>query len=329
MGLLAAAIYVSFLAAARAGRLYGITASSPPTLSLIAVNGSTSAIAPLQGRPLDLVSTLDAASGTYYFVDTATHPAARLVGLSLATGAVVSAVPLPVVIADASTYGGLVIAFAANLGGAVVVAGDDANGTHLVGALDPTSGAWRLVATITAQDSSDETGTGAYIPALRLFVFDLIVYTPHGWVTNFAVNMTSGAVFNRTNPVSRGSQIQQRLLNPADGQLYGIGYEDADDDHPGSPWNRTIERMDPASLAVSVVGVVPGGWGVVVGSAGAIGGGAVFWMAAKGQTVNGSTDFYLVQNSLADASVVSVSAVPMCSAQGFPPACPTSLQYVD
>lgn len=321
--------FLALIAAANGGELFGITMNPQPALSLIdPVNGTFTQIGgALLGQPLVLVSTLDPTNRTYYYVDTSSHPIANLTGLSLATGAVVSSVPLPVVIKDATTYGGMVIAYAANLDESVIVAGDLEDNTHVVGLLNPRTGAWRVVASISPQDESDETGSGVYIPSLQLFVFDLIVYTPHGWRTNFAVNMTSGAFVNRTNPVSQGSQIQQRLLNPQDNQLYGIGEVDPDDDHPGAPWNRTVERMDPLTLEVSVVGDVPEGWAVAL-AAGAIGHNSLFWLGTQGTNVNSTTEFFLVQNSLTDASVVSTSAIPMCSARGFPPPCPFSMQYL-
>ena len=262
-----------------------------------------------------------------------TQPGGNLTGVSIDGGAVVSSARLPVQMVDTDTYGGIIIAFAANLGGRVIVAGDAADGTHLVGLLHPATGAWRLVASLPAADVSDQCGTGAYIPSLGLFVFDMIVYQPHGWHTNFAVNMSTGQYVNRSDPVSSGSSMAQRFLNPADEQVYGVGEQALDDDSPSQPWNRTVERMDPRSLKVDIMGVVPGGWQVQLGAAGAVGtdaeGGSIFWLGCKDCAGNASskTDFFLVQNALRDASLLSVSTSAMCTGAGWPPSCPYSFAF--
>ena len=127
--------------------------------------------------------------------------------------------------------------------------------------------------------------------------------------------------------------VNNRYYNPADGFLYGVGTSALSDDTP--LWNRTVDRLDPTTLEAAEVGVVPGGWGTEVGAAGAVAndvpGGSIFWLGCEGSTINSTvstTGFYLIQNSLVNASVLSVSAQPLWIARGFPPACPSSFQWV-
>ena len=135
-----------------------------------------------------------------------------------------------------------------------------------------------------------------------------------------------------------GSQsvMWNRAASPQqpNGPLYGIGALKSG--VPTIPWNRTVDALDPATLNVSVVAQVPLPWGieatanVAIGPSftadGPTGGESIFWMATPARDVPGN--FYLLQTSLADGSVVTVSAEPLCTPQGFPPTCPYALHWM-
>ena len=244
-------------------------------------------------------------------------------------------VPLPAALADVETFGGLMMAWAADAGELIIV-GDAADGTHLIGALDPASGAWRPVLNISRQDDDDEVAVGAYAPHAGggLMVFDLKVYLPYGTLTNFAVNISTGAFRNLTDPEigANRSVIMSRYTSPADGRVYGTGaLMNCDGGDVCHGWNRTIDALDLDTLRVSTVGIVQG-FSQEAGAVGAAtGSSTLFWVGSPAHDVlNASSDFFLVQTSLVDASVVSAGFLwRVGDSPGMPPpACPVAMEWL-
>ena len=290
-------------------------------------------------HPVDGVSTIDRARGIFYFAESSTS---SIIGLSASNGTVLSSTPLPAFVVDDNFLGGLIISWAPDLGprGLLAVVGDAADDTHLVGTLDVAGeGAWGAVANISSAGWSDDSlATGSYLPGRKEMVFDL-KGLGGAYMTHFAVNLSSGGVRNASDPeLAPSSILWNRAGNPlnASGSLFGVGA--LIHGSPSGPWDRTIDSLDPGSLSVGVVGVVAGPWGIEVGATVAVGAGvlpgggttggeSLFWFGTPSKVEPG--DFFLLQHSLADASLVSVSAQPLCNAgDGFPPKCPYALHWV-
>lgn len=288
-------------------------------LSSLALNGTLTPLGPPLGiSPAWGVSTFDAAAGVLFTLDLND---ATVVGISAATGAVISRAPLPRVFATAEC---VFIAWAPDLRGLALV-GDAANGTHVVGLLDPATGAFSLRAAFaTPGDRDNVVGSAAYVPRAQLFVFDVMATggaLPEDSFINLAVNLTTGAVLNRTDPNGEPgpSVLENRDFYAGDGLIYGTGtLQCLAGSAPCQPYafNRTVTSLDPRTLALTVRGLVPA-FGVSLGSISAVGdagapGGSIFWLGFAAPLEPGrSAPIYLVQNALVDARVLSQSA-PLC-----------------
>jgi hypothetical protein len=293
-------------------------------LAALAQNGSLAALGPPLGiSPAWGVSAFDASARVFFALNL---DDATVVGISAATGAVVSRAPLPRVLACC-----VLIAWAPDLRGLAVV-GDAANGTHVVGLLDAATGAFSARAAFaTPGDRDNAAGSAAYVPGAQLLVFDVVAAggaLPEDSHVNFAVNLSSGAVLNRTDPSGEPgpSVLESRAFYAGDGLVYGTGtLQCIDDPAPCQQYafNRTVTSLDPRTLALTVRGLVLA-FGVSLGSIAAVGdagapGGSLFWLgfAAPLQPGRGAP-IYLVQSALADARVLSQSA-PLCFMGALPP----------
>lgn len=292
--------------------LFGLSASVQ--LERIAADGSSSAIGP--ARPADLqaqnLACIDAAGGVYFFVEFSGGSSPSLVGLSLSSGAVVSEAALPFV--ESSFVGvGQLLAWAPDLGLAVLT-GQSADGSHLVGTVNATSGAWTQVATVTRTDDDVLGGSAVYVPRTGEFIFNLGIKNGTE-IANVAVNMRSGAV--RIGDNTATGNLESMSLNAKDGMVYGLSLHIT-----GDSWSRSLSRMDPVSLVIKEVGLVSG-FGIESGGIGTIDAAAqtLFWIGMKAPYVP-NTPLYLVQVSLADASIVS--SAQLCADDA---SCPWSLEY--
>lgn len=295
-------------------------------LSSFSPNGTLSPLGPpLRISPAWGVSTFDHAAGVYYTVDVTSG---EVIGISASTGSIVSRTPLPAVIAFFGA--GVFISWAPDLrNGLLAFIGDAANGSHVVGALDPRTGAFNVSAVFsTPGDRDDVVGTAAYVPGAHLFVFHVMVAggaLPEDSYVNFAVNLVTGEVRNATDPNGEpGPSIQEtRGYYGGDGLVYGMGYLQCMPPPGGAAtppcqayaFNRTVTALEPQTLALTVRGIVAG-FGVELGSISAVAdsapGGSVFWLGFRAPFVPGrDVPIYLVQNALQDAALLSQSA-PVC-----------------
>jgi hypothetical protein len=319
---------VALLASSLGQRLLAVSPNNGGyVLASLALNGTLTPLGPPLGiSPGWGVSTFDEAGGVFF---TLNLDDATVVGISAATGAVVSRAPLPRVFATAACC--VFIAWAPDLRGLAVV-GDTANGTHVVGLLDAATGAFSVRAAFaTPGDRDNVVGSAAYVPHAQLFVFDVMTTgsaLPEDSFVNIAVNLSSGAVINRTDPNGEPgpSVLENRDFYAGDGLIYGTGtLQCVDDPAPCTQYafNRTVTSLDPLTLALTVRGLILA-FSVSLGSISAVGdagtpGGSVFWMGFAAPFVPGRGDpIYLVQNALVDARVLSQSA-PLCFMGAVPP----------
>jgi len=292
-------------------QLYGL--SSSVQLNSFAADGTATPIGPprpsfLQAQNL---AALDAAGGVYYFVEYSGGSPA-LVGLSLSTGAVLSQVALPFV--EESFVGvGQLLAWAPDLGLAVLT-GQTADGTHLVGTVNASSGAWTPIANVTRSDDDVLGAAAVYIPATSDFIFNLGVSNGTE-IANVAVNLVTGAV--RFGDNTQAGNLESMSLNTRDGKVYGLSLHIV-----GQGFNRSISVMDPATLAIREIGIVAG-YGIESGGIGTVDAAAqtLFWIGMAAPYVPNSP-LFLVQVRLADATVVS--AAQLCASDAE---CPWSLEY--
>ena len=296
-------------------------------LASLARNGTLTPLGPPLGiSPAWGVSAFDSVRGVFFTLDL---DDATVVGISAATGAVVSRAPLPRVFATVACC--VFIAWAPDLHSLAVV-GDAANGTHIVGLLDEATGALSVRATFaTPGDRDSAVGNAAYVPRAQLFVFNVMATggeLPEDSFVNYAVNLSSGTVFNRTDPNGEPgpSVLESRNFYAGDGLIYGTGTLQCINDPPPCEqyaFNRTVTSLDPRTLALTVRGLVLS-FGVGLGSISAVGdagtpGGSIFWLGFAAPLAPGrGAPIYLVQNALTDARVLSLSA-PLCFMGALPP----------
>lgn len=103
--------------------------------------------------------------------------------------------------------------------------------------------------------------------------------------------------------------------------MYGVGYTYSG---IGAAWNRTLVSLDPTSLNITIVGVIPG-WGLSDGGLATldVGDRTLFWMGqVMGQPID--SPLYLLQVSLVNASMMSRALI---CANATSDGCPMSLDY--
>ena len=292
-------------------QLYGL--SSSVQLSSFAADGTSTPIGPARPSFLQAqnLATLDSVGGVYYFVEySGGQP--NLVGLSLASGLVVSQVALPFV--EESFVGvGQLLAWAPDLNLAVLT-GQTADGTHLVGTVNASSGAWIPVANVTRSDDDVLGGAAVYVPATGDFIFNLGVDNGTE-IANVAVNLRSGAVRFGENTAT--GNLESMSLNSKDGRVYGLSLHIV-----GEAWNRSIAVLDPVTLAISEIGVVAG-FGIESGGIGTVDAAAqsLWWIGMQTPYVP-SAPLFLVQVALADGAVLS--SAQLCANDAV---CPWSLEF--
>ena len=277
-------------AAAAPGGLYGLT--SALQLVRVADNGAFTPVgAPHSGyAQAQQLSCIDADAARLYFIGydlSAQKP--MVVGLDLATGAQLSAVPLP--FAENNDVGvGQMLAFEPG-SKSLIAGGQDAGLNHVVGLIEPTTGAWKQLVNLSHAYRNVFGAASVYVPTTQRLLFDLdvdilsldlatrkVVVTPQ----NFSWNILGMNFDNRT------------------GNVFGLA---------GGPGEgvRTVVRLDPHDMSISHVGDVPdfanqsGGITTVCEATQSI-----YWIAQK-TGAPPSSPWFLVRNSIKDGSTLSVS----------------------
>lgn len=304
------------LAAPAPAGLYGLS----PDVALIQVfnNGSSAAVgAPIPGElQAQQVSTIDETRQVLYmlgFNESDSTSPVNVVGISLATGNVVSTAPMPYA---SSTFVGVGqnIVCEPKTGVLISSGQEQVNGPHVVGFVKPTTGQYTKVASLPAADLDVLGGPAAYAPETNTYVFQLGV---GNGINLFSVNMTDGTY--KTFPQSDVSNIETLDYDAKTGLMYGLGIAVS-----GNAWNRTLVALHPTDMTITTVGVIAG-YGIESGGIAALNVAArsLYWIGQQTGAGN-NAPFYLIQVSLADASVISASV--LCSSD---PACPWSLEYLN
>jgi hypothetical protein len=312
----AAALAASASAAPPSFGLYGLS----PTVDLIRVypNASTVPIGPalpsnlLQAQEL---STIDEKAGVLYSIlydDKADKP--MFTGISLSTGAVVSSVPVP--FAESSFVGvGQLVAWEPT-SARLIAGGQLANQSHVIGLVDPKSGAWEQVAMLNSTWLDVLGGAVTYIPPINSLAFQLGTQTS---IDVFLLDMATGAITEVDQSYANGANVETMDYDPVSQTVYGLGILPS-----GSTFERSIVALHPSNKTITVVGPVKA-YGIESGGIAAINVGArgLYWVGQKtGASPN--DPFYLVCNSLVNASVLS--AAELCTSD---PTCPWSLEFLN
>jgi hypothetical protein len=306
----------------------GLAAAAPPyglyglsdSVQLIRAfnNGTTVPVGPalpsndLQAQQL---SAIDEKNGILYAIlydDVKNVP--TFTGISLATGKVLSSVPVP--FAESSFVGvGQLVAW--EPGSAQLIAGGQlANLTHVIGLVNPTSGEWTHVASLNSTWLDVLGAATCFAPSTGDLIFQLGTQTS---IDVFTLNIKSGAVKPFDQSFSNGQNIETCDYDPISGSAFGLGIEPS-----GSTFKRTIVALHPTNMTISVVGDVTD-YGIESGGIAAINvaSHSLYWIGQKtGAAPN--DPFYLVQSSLKDGS--TVSSGELCTSD---PTCPWSLEYLN
>ena len=308
---LAALAAASAAAAAAPAGLYGLSAATG--LIRIFDNGTTVAVGPSLGSKYAQaqgLSTIDVAGALYYSIlyDLSTSKP-MLVGLSLATGAVASAIPVP--FAEEGFIGvGQWLAFQ---GPRVIVGGQNAAQLHLVGTIDPVKGGYKQLTTLNATLLDVLGGChAAYVKSSDEVLIQLGTQNPPA-INVYAIDATTGAV--RVDVMTDTANIVTLSYDATTDVVVGLGIQVA-----GGKLQRTISSLDPKSLKVTTIGktsveVIESG-GISAYNTVSKG---LYWIGDK----TGNDDFFLVQNSVAPGAKV-ISTGDLCANDA---ACPWSLEF--
>jgi len=252
--MLRAALLSACLSAASA-TLFSLAKHGADGLVLLRVapNGARTAVGPPFGNasftPTQGVSAVDAAARVLYTIltDEHAHNKPSLYGLSLTTGAIVTAVPLPLVNGDSIGEGQVIGLVRAT--GDVIVAGSDDKGGVGVYAVTPASGSIRVVAELNASAVQISPGCShvAHDPATNELFFG-------GYDTGdysrliLRVNLATGALKRIANP--EGHRISGFSFDEVTGTVVGLGSRGEDEEI-------ILAQINTTSLATTVFGAVP------------------------------------------------------------------------
>lgn len=300
------AMLVAAASASSAGALYGLSANA--ALIVISSNGTVRQLSdPQPYAQAQQLSCVDAQRSIFYFIgyDQATSTP-NLIGLSLTTGATLTTTPLP------SFYDGTYVGIGQYIAvqpssPRVFVGGQDVSRNHIVGLVDPASGAFEVLANLTSSLRDVFGGTSVFVPATNELWFELDVDI---MILDLATRAITAVI-----PVNASYEILGMNLDARSGLVYGLG---------GGPGQgvRTVVALDPQLRTITPVGAVPA-YAMQMGGMTAYDPVArsVFWI---GQETGGASDapWFLVQVSVDGGRVLS--AAPICVAGGV---CPWSLHH--
>lgn len=261
------------------------------------------------------LSCMDEKHGILYaiFYDE-TKNAPMFTGISLTTGAIVSSVPVP--FAESSFIGvGQFMAWDP-LSAQLLAGGQVANQSHIIGWVNPTTGAWTHLSTVPSTYLDVLGGAVTFSETMGDLFFQLGTNTS---INIFSLNVKTGALKQFDQSYTDGHNLETMDFDVVSGNVYGLGILPS-----GNTFERTIVVLYPQNMTMAVVGKVEK-YGIESGGIAALAvGQSLFWIAQKTGAAP-ADPFYLIQNSLKDASVISVSA-ELCTSD---PTCPWSLEYLN
>ena len=300
------------LRAAQSGICHRIVALLP--CALLAVNLSTAVCTPIgPSLPTEAgaqqLSAMDNANGLLYMMGyNFTSGKANLISFRLADGNIATRTDLSFMEPDLVGIGQSI---AVDVRGRVIIGGQMTDGgAHLIGYVDPTTGTFTQVASLspTLQDGLGSV-TGYDVTTDAVIVSFV---SASGASELLAVSMATGNVTHTIiDNWSNGQNVQALAYSAADHAFYGFGIN-------SDSTARTLVRLDASSYALTVVGEIQKylvALGPIVALDDALG--VAYWMGAIGAT---TSPFYLVGVNTRDASIAS-AAGPIASPE------PWSLQW--
>ena len=267
------------LAAAPSG-LYALS-SDETEPQLVRVNASTGALTPVgphlphDYQSAEALSCVDNEAGVLYAV--LFHaPFAHLVGISLATGAVLSDVNLTAFAEQQFVgIGQWVVAIGA---GEVAVGGDAPDGSHVVGVVTVADGSFRRVAAVPRAAAEDTSScAAAYVPTTRSVVFQLAYAGPPVTIAVFDVSLATGKVRSAPESYDNSTNIWTFSWDAARASIVGLGLL------PNI--TRSLVSLDPDTLAMNAFCSQPE-WLMEVGDMAALdpAGRVLYWLSQPAGT---------------------------------------------
>lgn len=188
----------------------------------------------------------------------------------------------------------------------VFVGGQDVNGFHIVGLIEPSSGAFTQLLNLTSALRNVFGGTCVFVPETNELWFELDVDI---MVLSLATKKVE------VLPVSESYEILGMNRDPATGVIYGLG---------GGPGQgvRTVVALHAGNRTIAPTGTVPA-FGMQMGGITAYDWQArsIFWIAQRANA-DPSAPWFLVQNAVEGGKTASTA--PLC---GNGQLCPWSLHY--
>jgi hypothetical protein len=208
--------------------LYGIQDSGSSSAGALArIDVSTGAMSSLGGGlPMEAVaqevSTIDGSSEVYYVIGyNMSSYTPNVVGISLATGSILSSAPIS--FAEEAFIGvGQNIAWAPDTN-AIIASGQNSKGDHLYGYVDPATGNFTQRAIVQCGDKCDDVmaGPADYAPDTHVFVAQLGTLGSDPAIDFIAVNMSSG----KPAPKPDCGGLETLDYDKKSGYFYGIGLQ--------------------------------------------------------------------------------------------------------
>ena len=236
----------AFAAAAAPAGVYGLSANEldPALIRIDPASGAVTRVGEPVGadwQSAEALSALDAEAGVLYAV--LFHaPGPFLIGLDLATGAVVANVSLAAEFAEQQFVG--VGEFVAAMGGGrLAVGGNAADGSHLVGVLDVATGRFNKSATIPRTVGDSASCSAAYIPSDNSVIFQLVDEGPPVVIVAYVVSLDSGEVRKSDDDYSTSHNLWTFAWDSQSARIVGLGLE------PNI--TRSIVALDPSALTMT------------------------------------------------------------------------------
>jgi hypothetical protein len=307
--------FASFAGAAFDG-LYGLSQNT----NLIYQNPSGSSIPIGKSYPYEVLaqqlSTIAENENKFFFVSFNLYSnAAELLGLDISTGNVVNNVSYP--FADGSFIGvGQQIAYDP-LSHQVICGGQTSNQTHEVGIIDPATGAYSNVATISSTYIDVLDGAVEYDPQSQTLLMEIGV---NDTIDLVSINMQDGSYKFWGMNYTSGMDLESLNFDPVSGFIIGLGIGN---DSNGN-LVRYMNRFDAKNGVFEEIGIVSE-FTIMSGGIAALDYNTrtLYWIGILSNATNpASAPLYLVGLDL-DTAAVKSSAY-LCSSD---PVCPWALEY--
>jgi len=300
------------IASAVATTLVGLSGVYPPSVVHVStVTGKVEFAGPL--IPSELVTqqlaAYDQARGILYALAfDVNKEETTLLALNATTGAVISIVLVPALVADPTPVGaGQGLCVEPATGRLVAVGQKTLTGAREVGFVNPTTGNYTLVVTLDATLEAGLSSIAACSGSGTVLVTGVVGGASYDLIS---VDLASKKVTTIVEGFSDDHNFQAFAYDAINREFIGLGVS------PDQEY-RIVAALSETTLGFSFRGNVTSGYLVMMGSIAAYDAATktIFWMGTKGDTP--TAPFSVVGVSAADASTVSVSSAPLTKPEPY------------